>query len=102
MTIRKVKPLPRDETKEIIKWSEEETDTINDNFDAVDQRVDNIISTPTTVSQQEIIDARQGELSLGANISAIKNSVLDIDEKLDNDKGTTWEALDELLGRLGE
>lgn len=34
----------------------------------LDSRIDNIIATPTTVSEQEIIDARDGENSLGANL----------------------------------
>ncbi len=47
-------------------------DTIKDNLN---DRIDNIIATPTTVSEQEIIDARQGKASLGANLTAIKDEL---------------------------
>lgn len=48
-------------------------DTIKDNLN---DRIDNIIATPTTVSEQEIIDARQGKASLGANLTAIKDDLV--------------------------
>lgn len=47
-------------------------DTTKNNLN---NRIDNIIATPTTVSEQEIIDARQGETSLGANLTAIKDDL---------------------------
>lgn len=40
----------------------------------LNNRIDTIIATPTTVSQQEIIDGRQGEPSLGANLAKIKQN----------------------------
>ena len=48
---------------------------INTTKDNLDTRIDNIIATPTTVSEQEIIDARQGKASLGANLTAIKDDL---------------------------
>ena len=43
-------------------------------LDALDDRVDQIITTPAeSVSAQEIIDARQGKTSLGENLTSIKN-----------------------------
>ena len=46
-----------------------------------DQRIDNIVTTPVPVGEiiaQEIIDARQGALSLGANITDIKSQSADM------------------------
>ena len=49
----------------------------NKKFDlkADNSRIDNIIATPTTVSEQEIIDARQSNASLGANLTSIKQDL---------------------------
>lgn len=53
------------------------TQQLADTSNQLDTRIDNIIATPTTISEQEIIDARQGSLSLGSNISAIKKEFSD-------------------------
>ncbi len=43
-------------------------------------RIDTIITTPASgVTAQEIIDARQGEASLGANLTAIKTNINSLD-----------------------
>lgn len=48
-------------------------------YTTLNTRVDTIITTPVeSVSAQEIIDARQGELSLGANLSGVKEKLLDV------------------------
>lgn len=56
---------------------------IDNNVSNVDvtlnDRINNIIATPTTVSEQEIIDARQGSASLGANITAFKEDYAKFD-----------------------
>lgn len=47
-----------------------------DQLDEVNKRIDRIITEPSKgISQQEIIDARQGEDSLGDNIAKIKEEV---------------------------
>lgn len=43
--------------------------TVKNNLDS---GIDNIIATPTIVSQQEIIDARQDKTSLDANLTEMK------------------------------
>lgn len=49
------------------------------------QRVDQIIASPATgITQQEIIDARQGNASLGANISDIKNRMGVLNANINN------------------
>jgi len=50
----------------------------NSQLAAIDTRVDNLVTTPVPVGEiiaEEIIDARQGELSVGANITAVKNGL---------------------------
>ena len=45
----------------------------------LNNRIDGIITTPTTgVSEQEFIDARQGSTSLGANLTKVKNNLLEV------------------------
>jgi uncharacterized protein YdcH (DUF465 family) len=66
-------------------------DTIKDNLN---DRIDNIIATPTTVSEQEIIDARQGKASLGANLTAIKDDITQLNLSLNAlmiTEGQPWE-----------
>lgn len=60
-------------------------------FTALDTRVDTIITTPVDgVSAQEIIDARQGAATLGANIEALKT-----------DYATEHTSLKETISDLG-
>lgn len=48
-------------------------------YATLEDRVDTIITTPVTdISVQEIVDARQGELSLGANLTRVKVQLADI------------------------
>ncbi len=50
---------------------------LNVKYDDLDGRVDTILTTPAeSVSAQEIIDARQGEASLGANITKVKSQLV--------------------------
>ena len=62
----------------------------------LDNRIDNIIATPTTVSEQEIIDARDGESSLGANLRnkaenvVLKNQIRNGDFSKPVDFETDW------------
>lgn len=51
---------------------------INNKFDYLDSRVNTILTTPVeSVSAEEIIDARQGEVTLGANITKVKSQLAD-------------------------
>lgn len=53
-------------------------DKLDLELDKVSKRVDTIITTPAAgVSAQEITDARQGEVSLGANLTAVKSLLVD-------------------------
>lgn len=55
------------------------TSNVKGAIDYLDNRVNEIITTPVEgVSAQEIIDARQGELSLGANLAGVKEQLADI------------------------
>jgi hypothetical protein len=48
-----------------------------------DARIDEIITTPAEgVSAQEIIDARQGKASVGANLTAVKEQINSVDAQL--------------------
>jgi len=54
-------------------------DGVDTSLAAVQNRVDDIITTPVPVGEviaQEIIDARQGEGSIGANISWVKSQLM--------------------------
>jgi len=56
----------------------------NSSLAAVTNRVDDIITTPVPTGEviaQEIMDARQGEGSVGANITGIKSQLADIANK---------------------
>ena len=51
---------------------------VDDQDQALEERIDNIIvGTIDGASAQEIIDARQGEVSLGANITKVKSQLAD-------------------------
>ncbi len=53
-----------------------ESQELNDNFSYLDTRVDEIITTPAEgISEQEIIDARGGEVSLGARLRNPNNRI---------------------------
>ena len=56
------------------KANQSSLDSTNTEIINFNNRVDKIISTPTTVSEQEIIDARQGKASLSTNLTAIKTT----------------------------
>lgn len=48
----------------------------------VEQRIDGIITSPVEgISEQEILDARQGHQSLGANLTSIKNTIVEYKSK---------------------
>ena len=52
-------------------------DKVEEDLGAQNDRVDTIITTPTTeISVQEIVDARQGKLSLGSNLTGIKTKAI--------------------------
>ena len=59
------------------KADKSEVHSVNSRVDEFNSRIDEIITTPVdgSITQQEIIDARQGETSLGANISKVKNAL---------------------------
>ena len=59
------------------KATQTSLDITNASVIEFNDRVDNIIATPTTVSEQEIIDARQGKASLGANLTTIKQDLVE-------------------------
>jgi len=71
-------------TLEKTKLSKAPDDT-NASLAAVTTRVNDIITTPVPVGEviaQEIIDARQGKLSVGANITEVKTQLADNTAKL--------------------
>lgn len=58
----------------------EEVDNVASDLAALDSRVDLILTTPVEgVSAQEIIDARQGEASLGAKFTKVGQQINDLD-----------------------
>ena len=62
-----------------ISVNEQDIDKIEDDLVKVDNRVDNIIvGTIEGASAQEIIDARQGEVTLGANITKVKSQLAEM------------------------
>jgi hypothetical protein len=75
---------------------------------ALDTRVDTIITTPAeSVSAQEIIDARQGAATLGANIEALKTDyATQVSQLMQNlvlnGNFTVCETKDEFFGKIAE
>lgn len=58
---------------------------LKDALDYLDERVDQIITTPAEgVSAQEIIDARKGKISLGERIDEIDTQMVDYASKVSN------------------
>ncbi len=56
---------------------------LNTKYDDLDSRVDTILTTPAeSVSAQEIIDARQGEATLGANITKVKSQLVESEQQV--------------------
>jgi len=59
-------------------------DELNVKYDDLDSRVDTILTTPVeSVSAEEIIDARQGEVTLGANITKVKSQLAQTEQQIE-------------------
>jgi len=72
----KVEVLADESTKTQLNEIQREVGDLDKRVADLDSRVDTIITTPAqSVSAQEIIDARQGETSLGANITKVKSQL---------------------------
>ena len=66
--------------KEVIPNFNDLIDELNGIFNDTAQRIDNLVVTPVPVGEiiaQEIIEARQGALSLGGNITEVKSQLAD-------------------------
>ncbi len=62
-------------TQELIK-TKADVSGVGHDLATTNERIDTIVSTPAgTISEQEIIDARQGEASLNANLTKIKTNL---------------------------
>ena len=71
--------------KEVIPNFNDLIDELNGILNDTAQRIDNIVTTPVPVGEiiaQEIIDARQGALSLGENITDIKSQLAQSTQKI--------------------
>ncbi len=59
-----------------VKADADRIDSVEEDIDELDSRIDTILTTPAdSVSAEEIIDARQGEVTLGANITKVKSQL---------------------------
>lgn len=74
--LNKMEDTDRQTTAQLAqKASKEEVGEVANDVTTTNNRIDKIISTPTTISEQEIIDARGGKASLGAKIGSIDSRI---------------------------
>lgn len=79
------------ETQQEVESTKTQLNEIQQEVSDLDSRVDTILTTPVeSVSAQEIIDARQGEATLGANITEIKSQLADIPNQYVKGKRTAY------------